>query len=70
MVKLFEKETAPLTEYERETLLPIMVKCLSRKKGKESAITNETMCEKMEEKGYKMSTARVRKIINHIRMNG
>ena len=70
MVKFFEKETAPLTEYEKETLLPIMVKCLSNKVGKEKAITNEKMCEKMMKHGYIISTARVRKIINHIRING
>lgn len=69
MIQGFERETAPLSEYERETLLPVMVECLSRKVGKDMAVTNDYMCVKMEEHGYKMGAARVRKIINHIRVN-
>ena len=69
MIYGFEKETEPLCEYERETLLPIMVACLSRKVGKDKAVKNEYMCEKMEEHNYHIGPARVRKIINHIRVN-
>lgn len=69
MLNGFDKETAPLSEYEREILLPIMVKCLQRKIGKENAVTNKVMCAKMQEYGYDIGEVRVRKIINHIRVN-
>ena len=69
MIDGFQKETAKLNDYERTVLLPVMVKCLERKIGKENAVTNAYMCVKMNEKGYEISEARVRKIINHIRTN-
>ena len=69
MIDFFEKETSPLTDYEKETLLPVMTKCLSYHIGKKAAITNRQMCAKMEEHGYNMNETRTRKIINHIRNN-
>lgn len=69
MISGFKKETEPLTEYEREKVLPIMVKCLSKHRGRGNAITNSKMCEKMKECGYGITETRVRKIINHIRNN-
>ena len=69
MINGFEKQTEPLTEYEQYVLLPIMVKCLERKYGKENAVTNAIMCSKLSERGYKVGEARIRKIINHIRVN-
>jgi len=69
MIENFEKETKELTDYEKWTLLPIMVKCLSKHKGKDRVISNSQMCIKMAECGYQMSDVRVRKIINHIRIN-
>lgn len=69
MLSLFKKETAPLTSYEKTVLLPIMTKCLSKRVGKETAITNDEICERMSERGYKVGPARIRKIINHIRIH-
>lgn len=69
MIENFEKETKDLTDYERRTLLPIMVRCLANHKGKDMAVSNALMCAKMAEYGYQISDARVRKIINHIRVN-
>ena len=70
MIITFEIQTKPLTEYEKDTLLPIMVKCLSKHIGKDKVITNAEMCAKMAIYGYKIGETRVRKIINHIRNNG
>lgn len=71
MVDCFERETAPLTEYEEQTLLPIMVKCLNKHRGKERAISNRKMMEGLENSGYVVGgSARIRKLINHIRVNG
>ncbi len=69
MVENFEKETKDLTDYEKRILLPIMVKSLSKHKGKDMVISNSQMCIKMTEYGYQISDVRVRKIINHIRIN-
>lgn len=69
MITYFSNQTAPLTEYERDTLLPIMVKCLERHVGRDAAITNSQMCEKMCAYGYQLNEVRTRKIINHIRVN-
>ena len=67
---LFEPETSKLSEYEMDELVPVMVKCLKNKVGKENSVSNCYMVEKMQEHGYKISAARVRKIINYIRTHG
>jgi len=68
MIKGFEKETAPLSDYER-SILPAFVKGFSTKVGKENAITNKQICEAMKNLGYDVNDARIRKIVNHIRAN-
>lgn len=68
MITLFEDITYELTEYETETLLPIVVKGLERKYGKQNAITNKKICEALKNKGYKITEPRLRKIIHHIRV--
>ena len=70
MITGFDNETAPLTDYEEQTLLPIMVRCLSLKRGKDNAVTNTYICSRLKDRGHKVSGARIRKLINHIRING
>lgn len=70
MLEGFYKETKELSDYESEVLLPVMQKSLSRHIGESKAVKNCQMCEALEEKGYKVSEARIRKLINHIRVNG
>lgn len=67
MINGFLNETEPLTEYERDVILPIMVRCLSAKTGKENAVTNRHIVSSMRRQGYKITDSRVRKVINHIR---
>lgn len=67
MINGFFEHTQPLTEYEKEVLLPVIVKGLSTKVGFEKRITNKKICETLTAKNYKISEVRVRKIINHIR---
>lgn len=68
MIKGFDRETQPLTEYEIGVLLPLLVKGLQTKLGRESAVTNKHIVNAL--KGTcKLNEARVRKIINHIRTN-
>ena len=70
MLKGFELETSPLNEYERDVLLPVMVRCLSNKIGKGNAVTNRFMVERLKKSGYDINDIRIRKIISHIRTNG
>lgn len=69
MIKGFDKETQPLTDYERETLLPVLVAGLKVKIGKENAVTNKHIVTMLQKVRYKISDTRVRKLINHIRIN-
>lgn len=68
MIKGFFKETQPLTDYEKDTLLPILISGLKCKSGKNNAVTNKHIVNSLKSK-YKISDARVRKIINYIRTN-
>lgn len=68
MIKGFDQETAPLTNYETGVLLPLLVRGLRTKKGRDSAVTNRYIVTALRG-SCKISEARVRKIINHIRTN-
>lgn len=70
MLNGFENETAPLTDYERNALLPVIICGLQSKFGKESAVKNGYIVKALRAQGYELTEARVRKIINHIRVNG
>lgn len=70
MIKNFEDQSKPLTDYERGTLLPVICRGLKTKIGEAKAITNAAITRAMKAAGYQLSEARVRKIINHIRLNG
>lgn len=73
MSDLFEDFTYPLTDYEREKLLPAFIISFHYRQGLAKAITNREIIEKMaprfDQPGSKLTDARVRKIINHIRVN-
>ena len=58
---------APMNEYERVILLPLIAKCLKHHVGREQAITNSRMCEALQDNGYEIKEARMRKIIHFIR---
>lgn len=70
MIQGFKTETAPLNEYETNTLLPIMVRCLNTKIGAGMAVKNGYITKRLKEQGYNIDEIRVRKLINHIRVNG
>jgi hypothetical protein len=76
VIKNFENETQPLTEWEKVNILPMMITGLLTKRGKEMIITNTEMCKGINKvlKGngvtnYTLNGPRVRKFINHIRCN-
>ncbi len=66
MIKGFTTETEPLSDYERDVLVPVLIRGLIEKVGKARAVTNKyiVQCLKAD---YKITEARVRKVINYIR---
>lgn len=69
MIDGFETITYELTEYEEKTLLPKLIYGLKLKTGKKNEVTATHICKQFTDAGYKLSGARLRKIINHIRVN-
>lgn len=70
MINGFTQQTEPLNEYERNTLLPVICRGLANKVGEARAITNTAITRAMKGAGYQLTEARLRKIINHIRITG
>lgn len=68
MIKNFEAETQPLTEYEEKVLLPLILQGLRTKVGKGNAVTNRTIVMRLNIAGHSVTEPRIRKLINHIRM--
>lgn len=70
MIKNFTEETEPLTEYEEKQLMPPIVRGLMTKRGKNNAVTNNAIVDGLRRNlNLSITSARVRKIINHIRIN-
>lgn len=70
MIQGFSEQTEPLTEYEEVTLLPQLVRGLQTKVGKAMSVTNKAIIDGMNRNlGLKITDARVRKLINHIRVH-
>lgn len=70
MIQEFEEQTHELTIYERQEILPKIVKRMKTKIGKEKAVTNRRVVRAFKDHGYKLTEPRFRKIIQHIRVNG
>lgn len=70
MITGFEKETAELTPYELENIVPIIVRRFVLKRGKKNIVTNKKIVEGLTKIGIETSEARIRKVINYIRING
>lgn len=70
MINGFSEETSPLTEQEKK-LIPIFVRSFFAHIGKENAVTSSAIAEGLKKNGRgSVSGARIRKIINYIRING
>lgn len=68
MIKGFDNETQPLTEYELKQVIPAILEGLKTKIGKANAVTNKFIISRLRGT-YKVDAARIRKIINYIRTN-
>tara|TARA_R110002110_G_scaffold100922_17_gene256866 strand:- start:1617 stop:2021 length:405 start_codon:yes stop_codon:yes gene_type:complete len=67
MIPTFEEHTQPLSDYEKNTLLPLLIKGFKTKVGVENCITNPQICSALRKLGYKVTQPRVRKIVFYIR---
>ncbi len=68
MIKGFKRETCPLSDYEQDILLPAILSVLEGKIGRQNAVKNKDIIELLKKK-YKINPARLRKVINYIRIN-
>lgn len=66
----FENETAPLSEYELDVLVPLLTRYFRSRYGEAKAVKNHNLCKKLVAKGYVATEARIRKVISHIRITG
>lgn len=69
MIKNFQKETCPLTDYEKDRLVPVVVACLSSRRGSSQAVNSRQLL-MHHLKDYMVDAARLRKVINYIRTKG
>lgn len=69
MIQGFDKQTAPLNDYERDTLLPVIIRGLRARIGASRIIAGSKIIDCMKRAGYKLDGPRLRKIINYIRNN-
>ena len=69
MIKNFERETSPLSDYEKEELVPLVVQVLQHCKGKKYALSNKNFISRWGG-GHKLNPARFRKVVNYVRNKG
>lgn len=67
--RLKVKRSRSLSNYEVNVLLPILMKGLETKKGKENAVTNKQIVQSVRKHGLKINDRSFIMIINYIRMN-
>ena len=64
-----KRVACPLSVYEYNVLLPILVNALKIKKGRANAVTSTQIVEALRSHEMKVNERSVCRIINHIRMN-
>ena len=69
MEKMRRKTAPPLTNFEQNVLLPILIRGLKTKKGKENAVTRHQIICGLSRNGLKIGLAHLQKLINYIKRN-
>jgi hypothetical protein len=69
MLKLFEEQTKPITDYERNTIVPLLISGLKARNGKDKAITSKEICAALKAQGYKINDVSLRKCVKYIQRN-
>ena len=64
-----KKETRHLSNYDLNVLLPILIKSLEMKQGKENAVRGKQIIEGLRNHGLKINRRSLYMLINHIRTN-
>ena len=67
--KMKEKTSSSLSKYDQNVLLPILMKGLEMKKGKENAVTGKGIVYCLRNAGLSIDERRVCRLINHMRTN-
>lgn len=70
MIDRFPEQTAPLSQFEEEVLLPAVTEILGTRFGRKNQISNAEIRRTLNEWHIASSGPRIRKVINHIRRNG
>ena len=68
-IQLKEKKCYPLSIYEQNILLPVLMKGLGIKKGKVNAVTRRHIIKGLRSQKLRINLRQVERIIHHIRMN-
>ena len=63
----FEDLTEELNEYELGTLLPVFIAGMLKHIGRENAIKTDVICKILVATGYKVTPARIRKLVHFLR---
>ena len=69
MISNFERDTVRLSGYEKNELMPVVIEKLKTCVGKRKVITNKKLI-RQHLGYYVVDPARLRKVINYIRVNG
>lgn len=69
MVNGFNIQTQELNEYEKNVLVPAMIRAFVLRVGEDKIITSTKAMRGLKDSGYKINGARFRKCVNHIRVN-
>lgn len=69
MIAGYDTITAPLDDYEKYTILPRIVSGLSLLKQSGKTLSSTRIIERLQKEGIQLTGSRLRKIINHIRIN-
>ncbi len=65
-IENFKSYTKPLTDYEVNTLVPVIIKGLKNHQGKDNAITSREIVAQMASKGYNVTDVKLRRCIKYI----
>lgn len=65
-IQTFKTYTKPLSDYEINTLVPVIIKGLQRHQGKDNSITSRSIVSQMASKGYKITDVKLRRCIKYI----
>ena len=64
-----KKQSRPLSNYDHNVLLPVLIKALETKKGKKNAISGKQILQGLQSQKLKINERDVFMLINHIRTN-